>query len=230
MDFDIIKNGLKKGFDVWKNNAVAYIVGLIIVGIVIAIVGGLGGVSIIPAIASRSLAGMGLSVIGLIIAAIVLFVVGAPLIFGLFYMSVKGARGDKVEIKDVFYAFGSTNLIIRSVIYIFIFGLIAGILTIIPILGQILLLVVNILLLYAAYIYIMTPSENFVYAFKESYNIAKENLAITIVAFLVYAVLIMIGLILFGIGLIVTLPIATIFTVAVLKELKPDIKDNTDNA
>ena len=73
----------------------------------------------------------------------------------------------------------------------------------------------------------MTPSEGVVYAFKESFNIAKDNLVITIIACIVQYVLIFIGSILLGIGLLVTAPIALIFIAYVLKELKPDLKDDS---
>ncbi|MDY0266205.1 MAG: hypothetical protein RBQ94_00930 [Methanimicrococcus sp.] len=233
MDFDTITSSLKKGWEVFKDNAVAYVVGMIIIALIVGIVSVvasvLGVAAIIPAITSGSFTGLGLSFVVLFIAALVLFVLVSPLAFGVTYMGIKGSRGDKVEINDVFYAFRSKNLIIRSLIYVLVFGLIASILSLIPILGQLILIIVEILLFYTAYIYVMTPSENIVYALKESFNVVKENLLITIIAFIVNIVLIMIGMILLGIGVLITAPIAMIFAITLLKELKPDLKDNSDN-
>ncbi|MBZ3935737.1 hypothetical protein [Methanimicrococcus blatticola] len=228
MDFDIITNSLKKGWEVWKNNAVAYVVGLILMIVVAIIIGAivalLGGASLVTAIETGSTAGLGLAAAGMLVALIVSILVLMPLGFGVTFMAIKGFRGEKVEIKDIFYSFRKENYV-RMLIFGVVYAVIFGILGIIPIIGGLIALIVEFLLFFAIYIYIMTPSENIVYAFKESFNIIKDNLILVLVAYIVYIVLVMIGAILFGIGLLVTLPIALIFATAVLKSLKPELSD-----
>jgi Protein of unknown function (DUF975). len=231
MDFDVISNSFKKALDVWKENIVAYIVGMLIISLVSGIIAGgilgFGGLSFITAIATGSTAGLGLGLAAMGLGSIILFLVVSPLSFGLFYMAIKGTRGEKVEIMDIFYAFKSLSMYIRVLILFIVLGLIYGILSLIPILGWILMIVVSILLTYACYIYVMKPSENIVYALKESFNIVKDNLVMTIVAILVVAVLNFIGSIPFGLGLLITTPIAMVFVAYVLKELKPELKDES---
>lgn len=228
MDFDIITDSLKKGWEVWKNNAVAYVVGLILMLIVaiivVGIAGVLGGASVVTAIETGSTAGLGMAAVGLLIAFVVSILILMPLGFGITFMAIKGFRGEKVEIKDIFYSFRKENYV-RMLIFGIVYAVIFGILGIIPIIGGLIALIVEFLLFFAIYIYIMTPSENIVYAFKESFNVVKDNLILVLVAYIVYIVLVMIGVILLGIGLLVTLPIALIFATAVLKSLKPGLSD-----
>ena len=226
MDFDIVTNNLKKAFDVWKDNLVAYLVGMLIVVIAGAIIGSVGfmfgGAAIIAAAAAGSFAGIGMALIAMLVASILAVLITVPLTYGTFYMAIKGARGEKVEISDVFYAFKSVSAFIRALIFGIVFAVLCAIFSIIPLVGTLIFLV---LFTYACYIYIMTPSEGLGYAFKESFNIAKENIVETIVVILVFAVLLIIGSLLFGIGQLITGPIAMIFVAYALKELKPEIRD-----
>lgn len=234
MDFGLITNSLKKGFEVWKDNIVAYVVGLIIFAVILLVINGiggaLGGASLITSIMAGTFTGLGMAALVMIVVLIVDLLVLLPLLFGLVYMVVKGVRGQKVEITDLFYAFKSKSAYIRSLIYGIVYAIIFGILGIIPIIGWLVALIVEIALIYAIYIYIMTPSENIVYAFKESFNVVKENLVETIVAFVVFFLLVFIGILLLGIGLLLTLPVAMAFVVILLKELKPSQKDESDLA
>ena len=228
MDFGVITNSLKKGFEVWKNNLVAYIVAMLIIAIIVAILfsgaGLFGGFSLFTAIATGSQEGIGMGFAATGIALLMSLLVIGPLMFGFYYMAVKGTRGEKVEIKDLFYSFRSLGSYIRTLIFLIVYFILAVIFTIIPFIGNIIFMI---LFLYAVYIYIMTPSEGVVYALKESFNIAKDNLIITIIACIVQYILILIGGIFFGLGLLVTLPIAYAFIVCVLKELKPTIRDES---
>jgi len=228
MDFDIITENLKKGFDHWKDNLVAYLVAMIISIVVGSIIGSIASVfglfGFISAILSGSFAGMGMAFVGMIISLVLVICITAPLDVGLVYMAIKGTRGEKVEITDVFYAFKSMSVYIRTLIFIVVFFVLLGIFSIIPFIGT---LIFMILFIYTVFIYIMTPSEGIVYALKESFNIAKDNLVMTIIALLVVLVLNFIGSIPFGLGLFITVPISFIFITYILKELKPDIKDDS---
>lgn len=234
MDFDVITDSVKKSFDVWKENVLAYVIGLILIMLIAGIIGviaavlGVGSIaSVVAAGSAGSLAGFGVAILMLIAALIINVLVVGPLGYGFVYMGIKGARGDKVEIKDIFYAFKSLSGYIRSLIYIIIVGLITGILGMIPFIGWLLSIIVAFLLVYAMYIYIMTPSENIVYAIQESFNLVKDNLVETLVAYIVYMILIIIGAILLGIGLLVTAPMAMIFMVYIMKSLNPNIRDGS---
>lgn len=231
MDFDIITSGLKKGWEVWKNNAVAYVVGIILMVIVavivVAVAALLGGASVATAIQTGSTAGLGMAVVGLLISLVVSILILMPLGFGVTYMAIKGSRGEKVEIKDIFYSFHK-GVYVRMLIFGIVYAIIFGILGMIPIIGGLLVLIIEFLLFFAIYIYIMTPSENIVYAFKESFNVVKDNLLLVLVAYIVYILLIAIGALLLGIGLLVTMPIALIFVTSVLKTLKPELRDGSE--
>lgn len=231
MDFDVITSGLKKGWEVWKSNIVAYVVGIILLAVIAVIVGAivglLGGAALVTAIETGSTAGMGMALAGVLIALIIAVLVLMPLGFSLYYMAIKGARGEKVEIKDIFYSFRK-GVYVRMLIFAIVYTILFGILGIIPIIGGLIALIVEFFLFFAIYIYIMTPSENIVYAFKESFNIVKDNLLMVLVAFIVYIVLIAVGAILLGIGLLVTMPIAMIFVTSVLKALKPELRDGSE--
>jgi len=213
LNFDMITAGLKKSWDVFMANIVAYLVGFLI-----------------------------LFIAGFFSFLIIPLILLAPLAYGFAYMAIKGLRGDKVEIGDMFIALKSVSLFIRSWMYLiipFIIFFILGIcVTLIStVLAQIsgalafifglfmflvylvLFIVMIPILFYSIYIYIMTPSENVIYAYKEGFAVFKANILMTIVAIIVVyimAIIPILGAILGG-----------IFTAYVLKELKPDLRDNS---
>lgn len=204
MDFDIIVNSLKKAWGDFTSNAVALIVGLLI-----AVIGS------------------------------ILIVTIAPLFYGLYSMILKATRGEKVEIKDVFCGFKSFSVFIRSWIYYlvylvvaFVIGIITGILVSVSpaltIIGSLLTFIWGLVTLFAIYVYIMTPSENAIYAYKEGFNIFKENLLMTLVTYIVMYILVVIGAILLLVGLLVTVPIALLFVAYVLKAMKPELRDGSE--
>ena len=210
MDYDVITEGVKKAFDTFVQNIVAYIV-----GVLIAIIGSIFIITI------------------------------APLFYGLYYMAIKGARGEQVEIKDVFYGFSSIGVIIRSWIGFLVVGLISAIIGFIVgfiigfILGLVIVavpslalmvsllsmivslivsIIIQIFLFYTMYIYIMTPSENILYALKESVDIGKSNILMVFLTILISGILSI---------FIITMPLGSLFAVYVLKELKPELKDGS---
>jgi hypothetical protein len=207
MDFNIITENVKKAFDGFVANIVAYIIGALIVAI--------GSCLVITA---------------------------APLMYGLYTMVLKGTRGEKVEIKDVLYGFSSGSIFIRSwigliglmvvpicimIVYVIIsiiIGLVAPtsialmIMMVLYLLMIIVFLVIGLFLYYTLFIYVMTPSENIVYAIKESIAIAKANLIMVLLTMLISGIL--------GIFTI-TIPLGWLFAAYMLKEFKPDLKDNS---
>ncbi|WNY24232.1 hypothetical protein MmiHf6_15620 [Methanimicrococcus hongohii] len=209
MDFNVITSGLKNSWNTFVSNIVAYIVGFLIMAI-----------------------------------GSILIVTIAPLVYGMTYMVLKGVRGEKVEIKDIFYGFKSLNVIIRSwigligialvpIIIVIIEFVVVGALTAVSptagvLAGLVFLLIVilvEIFLFFAFYIYVMVPSENIIYAIKESAAIGKSNIILVILAIIISGILGFIGGLLFGIGVLITGPIATLFGAYVLKELAPGISD-----
>ncbi|WNY24518.1 glycerophosphodiester phosphodiesterase [Methanolapillus millepedarum] len=178
-------------------------------------------------------------IVGLLITMIgsILIVTIAPLFYGFYYMCIKATRGEKVEIKDVFYGFKSLSVFIRSWIYFIIMivigivlGIVMSLLNIIPYLGPIIGLILSIILyvflMFSIYIYIMKPNENVIYAIKESVNIAKDNFLMVLVVAIISYLLIVIGMLLIIVWL-VTIPLAFAFDAYMLKELKPAIKDES---
>ena len=223
MDFDVITNNLKKSFEVWMENIVAYLAAMILPTVLIyIIIIVMMVVAVIPFL-TGTITGVAVGMLMLlfILAVILLltFFVVFPLWFSIAYMAVKGARGEKVEIRDLLYAFKSVSVYIKSWVAIIVLAVIFTISSIIPIIGPV---ICSILFTYAVYIYIMVPSEGIVYALTESFNIAKDNLAITIVAIIVIIILNSIGS-LFVIGTIITMPISFIFLTFIIKELNPSI-------
>ena len=207
LDIDLITAEVKKAFDTFVENIVAYIVGFLIVCI-----------------------GM-------------MFVVTiAPLAYGMYSMVLKGGRGEKVEIKDVFCGFSSVDIFIRSWIGLIGIAIVPGALAIICFvlifvlalisptlamtLGMLLyfvlficLFIIEIFLYYAYFIYIMTPSENIVYAIKESYEIGKSNLPMVVLTMIIASILSIFG---------ITAPLGSLFALNMLKQLKPGIKDGSE--
>jgi len=200
MDFDVITTSVKKAFDTFVQNIVAYIVGFLI-----AIIGSIFIITI------------------------------APLFYGLYYMAIKGTRGEKVEIKDILYGFSSLGTFIRSWIGFIVYGILVYIISIIinvivvlgisiapsvmgvlSIVSMIITFIIEILLFFTLYIYVMTPSESIIYAIKESFGISKSNIIMVILTMIVSFILSI---------LIVTIPLGMVFAAYVLKELKPGIKD-----
>jgi len=207
MDFNVITDNLKKAFDGFVANIVAYIVGALIVAI--------GSIFIITA---------------------------APLVYGLYTMVLKGMRGEKVEIKDVLYGFSSGSIFIRSwigllglmaapicvmIVYVII-SIIVGLITpasitflimmVLYLLMIIIFLVIGLFLYYSLFIYVMTPSENIIYAIKESIAIAKANLIMVLLTMIISGILGMFT---------ITIPLGWLFAAYMLKEFKPDLKDNS---
>ena len=198
MDFDIISGGVKKAFDTFVQDIVVYIVGALIFAF-----------------------------------GSCLIITSAPLLYGLYYMVLKGTRGEKVEIKDVLYGFSSGSIFVRSwigAIGMAIVPIIVVIVLMIPIfilpslsfifilIMWVAMLVIGIFLFYSPYIYVMTPSENIVYAIKESISIGKSNILMVLVTIIVTGILSM---------FYVTMPLGSLFAVYVLKELNPEIKDDS---
>jgi hypothetical protein len=235
-DSDIITSSVKRGWNAWKDNVVAYVLSLLFYGLLslflfaclLVLFLSAGVLMTVPAIVSGSIIGffsVGLAglLVGLLIAFICYILILMPLNLGISYMAIKGSRGDKVEIKDIFYAFNSGRYV-RLLVFFIVYSIIMGILMLIPIVGWIAFF----LLIYAIYIYMMTPSEGIVYAFKESFNTVKDNILVTLVAVIIYLILMAIGNLVFGLGLLITMPIAMVMMVAVLKQIRPDIADNAN--
>ena len=204
MDFDVISKSLKKAVDVFVANVVAYIVGFLI------------------------------TMIGSC-----LIVTMAPLMFSLYRMAIKGSRGEKVEIKDIFYGFSSGSIFIRSwigflgfmapfIVIMVAYAIISAILAAIKLgfiaiflyfVVLIIFFVLMIFLYFTMFIYVMTPSQNIIFALKESFGISKSNIVMTILTIIIAGFC--------GI-LFVTAPLGYIFAVYMLKDsLAPGIKDES---
>lgn len=190
-------------------------------------------------------------VVGAIIAIVgsIFIITMAPLMYGLTYMAVKGTRGEKVEIGDVFFAFRSLSRFIRSWLYgiilfviIFVITIICVILGIIlakispalaviaSLIGAILAFIVMLGLIYSETLYVMTPPSGVIDALKESLTLSKENVLMTIVAVIVMCILGFIGSLFLGLLTFVTTPFSLLYLAYMVKDLRPAIQDTADNA
>ncbi|MCM1986388.1 glycerophosphoryl diester phosphodiesterase membrane domain-containing protein [Methanococcoides seepicolus] len=130
----------------------------------------------------------------------------APLFYGLTYMAVKGLRGEKVEINDVFEGF---NRFVKSWVLLLVSVILIGI-------GYMLLilpgLILSILLIYS-FPLLVIKDYGAMDAIKESIDISKQNFVDSLVLFIIVAIISAIGGITYIVSL-VTIPIITLALVA----------------
>lgn len=155
-------------------------------------------------------------IIGTLIVVIgsIFIVTIAPLIYGLTYMAVKGVRGEKVEINDVFEGF---NHFISSWVLVLVASILLSI-------GYLLLvipgIILSILLLYAFPLLVLKGYGG-IDAIKESVGLSKENFVDTMILSVILWVINAIGGSL-QLGIIITLPIAIIVSVVAINTLNKD--------
>jgi len=147
-------------------------------------------------------------IIGLLIAALgsILIVTIAPLAYGYTSMAVKGARGEQIEISDVFVGFNKDNFI-RSWTFMLIYIVIAAILGQI---ASILSTIVGILFMFTMPLLVIKGYSG-IEGITKSIEIIKTVPVESIIVYVIMLVLNMIGALLLGIGLLVTVPITTVF-------------------
>lgn len=161
-------------------------------------------------------------IIGAVIAIIgsVIVITAAPLYYGLTYMASKGARGETVEINDVFAGF-KPDKFIQSWILFLALGIpifIGFLLLILP--GIILSIAFGILFLYALPLMVL-KNASAIDALKESLEIAKTNLPDTIVLVIVFMVLNAIGSAVW-VGTFLTMPFSLILLILALPTIKSE--------
>ncbi|MCD4806632.1 MAG: hypothetical protein K8R13_03525 [Methanococcoides sp.] len=147
-------------------------------------------------------------IIGLLIAALgsILIVTIAPLAYGFTSMAVKGARGEQIEIADVFVGFNKDDFI-RSWTFMLIYIVIAAILGQI---ASILSTIVGILFMFTMPLLVIKGYSG-IEGITKSIEIIKTVPVESIIVYAIMLVLNMIGALLLGIGLLVTVPISTVF-------------------
>ncbi|WMW22233.1 hypothetical protein RE476_12825 [Methanolobus mangrovi] len=147
-------------------------------------------------------------IVGLLITAVgsILIVTIAPLVYGFTFMAVKGARGEIVEINDVFEGFKKDNFI-RSWTFMLVYMVVAGILGEI---ASILSTIVGILFMFTMPLLVIKGYGG-IDGIKESIEIVKTVPVESIIVYVITLVLTMIGAILLGVGLLITVPISTVF-------------------
>lgn len=243
MELSLLVEGIKKAFHAYIDNIIAYVVAIIlffiITGIVYAI-GFAGDIAVVyEAIISME---FGIALLIAIVTALIGFLILSPLMYGMYYMAIKGTRGEKVKIGDMFYGFKSGKAFVRSLIYVIVYAIVIAVVTFIVVLVSemigaaigvidistgvliagvlsfLLMLLVEIFFFYTIYIYVMTPREGFFYALKESVNIGKSNIVMVALTIIISWILSI---------LIITIPLGYLFGTYMLKELKPTIKDES---
>ncbi|NPE28212.1 glycerophosphodiester phosphodiesterase [Methanococcoides sp. SA1] len=130
----------------------------------------------------------------------------APLFYGLTYMAVKGLRGEKVEINDVFEGF---NYFVKSWVLLLVSVILISIGYMLLILPGIIL---SILLIYSLPLLVI-KDYGAMDAIKESIEISKQNFVDSLVLLIIVAIISTIGGITY-LGTFVTTPIITLALVA----------------
>lgn len=151
----------------------------------------------------------------------ILIITAAPLFYGLYFMALKGIRGEEIEIKDVFEGF---NHFVRSWVLLIVAAILVMIgfmLLVIP--G----IIIGILLIYALPLLVIRGYGG-VDAIKESIEIGRANFVDTLILAIVIWVISAIG----GyvvVGSLITLPIVAIAeTIAVMRLMEDRPDEYTD--
>jgi len=153
----------------------------------------------------------------------IIVITSAPLAYGLTYMAVKGARGETVEIGDVFAGFKPDKFIQSWVLFLVIMIpiFIGFLLLVIP--GIIISIVFAIIFLYALPLMVV-KNAGAIDSLKESFEMAKANPQDTIVLVVVAMVLNAIGSAIW-IGTILTLPFTMLMIVLALPMVTSTISE-----
>lgn len=243
MEFSLLADGVKRAVNAYFHNIVAYIVAIVLFAIIVGILGAVGLVgglaAIIAAIENFTFETPLLIALA---AAIIGFLILSPLMYSLYYMAIKGSRGEDVKIGDLFYAFKSGKVFIRSLVYVIVYAIVIAVVAIIvgvlagliggavslasvsagaliaTVLSFILMLLVEIFFFFTIYIYIMTPGKGFFYALKESIRVGSSNIIMTLLTIIISWILSI---------LIITIPLGYLFGSYMLKELYPTLKDES---
>ncbi|WP_370574386.1 glycerophosphodiester phosphodiesterase [Methanomethylovorans sp.] len=146
-------------------------------------------------------------IIGTLIAGIgsILIVTIAPLFYGVTYMAVKGIKGEKVEISDVFAGFKVPGAFVQSwiVVIVYLVLMIAGSMLLGRIGG-----IIGILLIYALPLLVIRGYKG-ADALKENFELIQKYPADTVIVFLIFFALNFIGS-LIVIGALITFPLSQI--------------------
>ncbi|MDV0445344.1 hypothetical protein MmiAt1_09180 [Methanimicrococcus sp. At1] len=243
MEFGLLFDGLKKAFQSYIHNIVAYLVGIILFLIISAVVYFIGfGGDILAVYEALINMKFGTSFVIMILTVLIGYFISAPLMYGMYYMAIKGTRSKDVKIGDLFYGFKSGKAFVRSLIYVLVYavviavvslivgvlvGLIAGAVSlasasaaaaIAGVLTFILMLLVEIFFFFTIYVYVMTPGEGFFYALKESFRIGKSNIIMTLLTIIIVWIISI---------FVITIPLGYLYGAYMLKELDPSIKDES---
>lgn len=155
-------------------------------------------------------------IIGTLIAGIgsILIVTIAPLFYGVVYMAVKGIKGEKVEIGDVFEGFKAPGAFVQSwiVVIIYLVLMIAGSMLLGRIGG-----ILGILMIYALPLLVMREYSG-KDAIKENFELIQKYPVETAIVFLIFFALNFIGS-LIVIGALLTFPFSMIGYTLMAKNL-----------
>jgi len=156
----------------------------------------------------------------------IIVITSAPLAYGLTYMAAKGARGETVEIADVFAGFKPDKFIQSWILFLIIMIpiFIGFLLLVIP--GMIIGIVFSVIFLYALPLMVIKDL-GAVDALKESLEIAKANLQDTVILVVIVMILNAIGSAIW-IGTILTMPFSMLLLVLALPMVTSATSAKTD--
>ena len=158
-------------------------------------------------------------IVGLLIVALgsILIVTIAPLAYGFMFMALKAVRGEIPEVGDVFEGFKKDNFI-RSWTYMIVVFVASMIIGQIPYISSILSLLLSLLLMYTMPLLVIKGYGG-IDGITGSVEMVQAVPVESIIIFVIMYVLIFIGMLLLGVGVLITAPIATVFLAGATTEL-----------
>ncbi|ROS31045.1 hypothetical protein [Cellulomonas sp. PhB150] len=124
--------------------------------------------------------------------------------------SLKVTYGQRLEFGDFFKFDNATNVLITALLIAGI-NLVLGLVTWIPLIGQIIGLAANLALLFTLW-FVVDKNLSPIDAIKASVELVRANLATTILFYLLAAVILFVGFLLCGLGALVAIPVVLVAT------------------
>ncbi|RHA44277.1 hypothetical protein D1825_02125 [Cellulomonas rhizosphaerae] len=124
--------------------------------------------------------------------------------------ALKVTYGQRLEFADFFKFENATNVLITALLIAGI-NLVLGLVTWIPLIGQVVSLAANLALLFTLW-FVVDKNLSPIDAIKASFELVRANLSTTILFYLLAAVILFVGFLLCGLGSLVAIPVVLVAT------------------